>query len=63
MKFKTDKFGERTLEHKDVGGDRLRIMAHLEANLYTILVNLEGVYASRKQLRKLAKAILKETEK
>lgn len=62
MKFKTDRFGDRELEHKDDDGDRLRVISYLGGGI-TIAVNMEAVMVTDKQLRKFAKAILKETEK
>ncbi|WP_316235027.1 MULTISPECIES: hypothetical protein [unclassified Bradyrhizobium] len=62
LKFKTDQFGDRELEHVDNDGDRLRVIAYEDGGLM-VSVNYEAVNLGRKKLRKLARAILKETRK
>jgi hypothetical protein len=64
VKFKTDAFDERELKLKDSDGDTLHITVY-DGNECNAVIGINHAYIglSRKKLRKLAKAILKETAK
>lgn len=64
MKFKTDKFGDRSLQFTDDDGDKLEVIAGTDIYRTTITINGGSTVAlHRKEARKLAKEILRETEK